>query len=377
MMIRKDDQGWDRRPSLLRTAGAWSVLVLLGCSSRPAPPSETVRTFDAGPIVDNTQATIVHTFPVHNHTNRRVTVTGLTKACSCRSVSIDRDHIEPGATAELKMVVDANTLFTDASVACHVDTDEPLLPDLTYVVFYRTYPAVRFEDAGIQLGEYRPTDHAAPAPREEVTIEVYETVGDGPADRLDTIDAPAPLTVEFRPDPVVDLIEDGKVRRSRYQAAVGLTRGPDPESGTKVGWIKATTSRGKFTMTPVSWTVTSAMSVVPSRLSFSSAGDEGKPRKVVKVDSKDDRPFRLLGLGTSDGEVECAGLPSPTASTSQQVEITLLERPVRKFMSGRVVLLTDDPEVPEIELPWSAIFPRSSGPTNEGPPSGPAKQDGP
>ena len=75
------------------------------------------------------------------------------------------------------------------------------------------------------------------------------------------------------------------------------------------------------------------------------------------IRSNDGRPFRLLGFDCGAGEVEVRGVPSAVRSPRHVVGLIFRGSPAtRRFAVGKATLTTDHPEVPTIQITWSAIL---------------------
>ncbi len=189
-----------------------------------------------------------------------------------------------------------------------------------------------------------------------VALELYEPADEDP-DRPLTVSVPKPLVAVLDPKPEVELIEGGRVRRSRYQVHISLADDLDSmASGTHTETLTAKTARGETTSLVAVWVVESPLIVSPTRLSFGLIGADDKPpaRKVV-IKSTDGRAFRLLKASSSD-EVDVRAFSTEPAA-SHIVELALLKRSgSKRFLAGEVTIATDHPEAASIPISWSAIL---------------------
>jgi hypothetical protein len=315
--------------------------------------SVSSRRYDAGPVFVDQTPRVSHTFQVKNESNSPLTIKEVRRSCVCTSATISKQVLAPGEAATLTMDVDVKPIFHEWTVSCNLVTDQGDRPERDYVLTYRSYPRTRFEAETITLecGTSGENQYSRAA-----FLEIYEPAGSEP-DVLLSVEGGGSLTTAFDPTPIIDLIDEGRVRRSRYRVSVSLPPSYRASSGTHTETITAMTRRGYSASSVASWTYSAPVSITPPSTSFGIIDDAGPPRtRKVIIKSSDGTPFRLIAADTPAGPVELQGVPSDGPSSIHVV--TLLLHPASeqgRFRSGQREIPTDHPDMPVIPIEWSAI----------------------
>lgn len=335
----------------------------VGCARRGEVEQ---RTYDAGAYFADEAGKISHTFKILNRKDYVINVNEITRSCSCTGVALDSRRLAPGGSAELKMTVNPNRALGRWQVLCTLATDDPGEPNRTYLLAYRTYPRARFDAGGLNLGVVSGDGPGAEAggPRHTTWFEIYEPAGGRP-DTIDGFEAPPPLALEHDRVPVIDSLEGGAIRRSRYR--LGVRHAPGATGGGTSGVHSATitgrSALGRVATVTATWSVSLPVEVSPNPVSFGLVGAaDGPVRKTIAVRSADGTSFRLLtidgGAGVSVGRAGKAE-GGVTPASSHVVDLVLTDAPPgKRFLSGKVRISTDHPKVPHFDVAWSAIVKR-------------------
>jgi hypothetical protein len=258
------------------------------------------------------------------------------------------------------MSVNTRNVLNDWDVTCTLVADGPEHFNYTYRLRYRTYPPLRFEDGAVDLGEVARagTDSHGSCPSTSSWLERYE-----PADHLPDfplkIQTTRPLAAELVHERSSELLENGRVRRSRRRLRITL----DPEAlsgdGLFSGAITASTEGGTAVSTIATWRITSPIVATPSNLSFGLIkSPQGVATRKVVLTSRDGRPFRVLGVTSDEGVTTHKNAPvgGDSAKAVHVIEL-LYRRPeaTRRFVAGRTSFATDNPEMPTVSVMWSVI----------------------
>lgn len=333
--------------------GLVALLVATAGCSAGSDSSVSSRRFDAGPVFVDQTPRISHTFPVKNESNSPLTIKEVRRSCVCTSASISTQVLAPGESATLTMDVDVKPIFHEWTVSCNLVTDQGDRPERDYILTYRSYPRARFEAETITLERDASGENQY---SRAASLEIYEPAGSEP-DILQSVEGGGSLTTAFDPSPIIDLIDEGRVRRSRYRVSVSLSPSYRASSGTHAETLIAVTRRGYSASSVASWTYSAPVCITPPSTSFGVIDDDGRPRtRKVVIRSSDGTPFRLIAADTRDGPVELRGVPGDGPSSIHVV--TLLLHPASeqgRFRSGQREITTDHPDMPSIPIEWSAI----------------------
>lgn len=99
----------------LNLATGLILLVISGCEQPPAPvgvsqkETDNVTHYDFGEIYIDQQAELKHTFIVKNIQNEPYEVLKISQTCGCVSADLDASIIQPGESAQLKVILQANS----------------------------------------------------------------------------------------------------------------------------------------------------------------------------------------------------------------------------------------------------------------------------
>ena len=281
-----------------------------------------------------------------------VRIKELKRSCVCTSAEISKWELSPGEAADLRLDVKIAEVFNSWDVSCSVVTDIPGESNWPFTLSYRTYPHVRFTDGSVRLRESTESGSAFPRRlKGETWLETYE-LADSESQEVTLVRSQGPIVVELESGPAIDLIEAGRIRRRRQRVGVALDAQPGYTSpgGVQAQTIVATEAHQHTASTVATWSIASALSVTPSRMSFGLVHLATSPSlKRVFIKSRDGRNFRLLAANNSRREIEVRGVPSANQST-HAVEVAFCaasKTAARQFVAGEIILITDHPNAPE------------------------------
>jgi len=327
------------------------------------PEAAPGATFDAGAVFYETTPRVTHTFRLLNTTGRPVRVEEIRKSCTCTEATFDRNSVAPGESVNLTMVVQAQPTFREWNVSSSLVTDDPVDPFWTCYLRFRTYPQAQFERPVVDLGRVKTTSTDL-GDGMTTYFEIFEPAQGERRPRSDfDLSYPPTLIVERGAEPAVDLLDSGRVRRLRYPIHLGVASATARQltTGAQTACLVARTAAGLNLSTTATWTSHTPILAAPSNLSFGIVRVDGErvSRKLV-LRANDGQPFRILSV-TSDSPTVSLGV-SPDVmkqpATSHTVELAYHRgAPSPQFPGGQIVVQTDRPEMPTLQLPWSAIAP--------------------
>ena len=323
---------------------------LLGCLRRPSPGEGPVRVSESLPpaFSDEVDA-LEHAFRVVNDSSSPVRFTEVFKSCACSEASLDKMELEPGEATSLRLRADLTGRQGRFSVICHLgnDADRPWSYKLTIPLYARlaTTPASQLHFGLLPVDE--------PAER-EIVVNTYSR------------DVPPGEAVLTLPDDSVEMIEledmgsvvenlpDGIIHRKSTITVRLLPRAR--ARGGSVHLVAAYQDDGRELRENrlVRWAVASHYTLLPSRVFYGNLEKaSGTVRSQVGIRRKDDRPFRIVECSTSEPAMKCS-VETNVSSAAHVIVLALDSSGVERFLSGEVLIQTDDRVQPEVRIPFAA-----------------------
>jgi hypothetical protein len=183
------------------------------------------------------------------------------------------------------------------------------------------------------------------------------------ADPLKSFDSPPPIAIVQKRAPLIDLVENGTIRRSRYPLAVRYVPESNSvgSSGTHSATIVATTELGRTSSFVATWSLSLPIRVSPNPLSFGLINrSTAQVDKRIIVRSLDGVPFRILAathpidaISVTENGQDVGTMPAVAVHV---IDFKYSPKKLgRKFTAGSVTLTTDHATVNRVDVPWSAI----------------------
>jgi hypothetical protein len=316
-----------------------ALLVLapvIGVASQPAPHiTFDAPHFDFGRIPGD--AKVSHRFKVTNTGQAYLNITQLNPSCGCTSTVLGKWSLAPGESTEVEANFNPAGFRGPVRKSIQVVSDDPATPRATL-----TFEA----DVVLEIMPSTETvffqDVVRSAPR-KASVKLVAG-GNRPVKLVDAKAPGAPyLATAVRQDgndAWVDITLDG--RRIPVGRQVGADAVVVRTNNVKVPTVTVT----------VQWEMRASLVADPLRVAWSEpAGQE--LRSSVMVKQVDGKSFRILSARTTNPVFSVEGVDK-TAAPRHEIDVVLGAGAKPGLYTEKVILATDDPEQPELEVRVSA-----------------------
>jgi hypothetical protein len=335
---------------------AMSTAVLVaGCAARPEPAATVPSVEDAQSpgvtvrlpsfLADGAQS-LHHTFAVVNSTGKSVNFREVKRSCGCSDAQLARGELAAGEKTSLTVNVNPRGWHGPHRFSFQlVPRDD--IPPWSYTIETTIYQPAQFSVPNLFFGGIEPRAAA----KEKVLLLTFAR-GGAPASLASVRYGCADIAVSSLKDSVEPL-PDGFVKRT---TPLEVFLAPQSDGGQKQCQIYATLSTPghKEVELPVKWNVLSYYKIAPARATFeASAREKGQSvTQRVEIRRIDNRPARILAARVNNKALTAR--VAANASTASIVVLTLATSAVSKPITGEVTLTTDDPNQPELTIPFVA-----------------------
>ncbi|BDU75003.1 DUF1573 domain-containing protein [Mesoterricola silvestris] len=308
-----------------------SLLVPALCMAQAPVISVDQPHFDFGKLYGDAKA--VHRFRISNKGNAPLNISRLNPSCGCTSTVIGQWTLNPGQSTEVEATFNPAGFRGTVHKSIQVVSNDPANPtvDLTFEAellreIMPSTEAVFFQDV------------LRTSPRK---ASVRLVSGNGKPVRVTEVKAPgAPyLHGSARAegnDAWVDILVDG----SRIPAS--------RTSGTDAVVVKTDNPRAALINLTVQWELRASVVAEPGRVAWvEPAGRELRSKVVLK--QVDGKPFRVLSARTTNPVIRVEGAGKGAAS-HQDLQVILAANAKAGMYSEKVILTTDSPDQPEVEI---------------------------
>ena len=316
----------------------FSLMVPVLCAAQSPVIAIDQPHFDFGRISGEGKA--VHRFKVTNKGSAPLNISRLNPSCGCTSTVIGQWTLNPGESTEVEatfnptgmhglvhksiQVVSNDPANATVNLTLEADVQREIMPSTESIFFQdviRTIPG---------------------------KVSVKFTSGSGAPVVLTEAKAPgAPyLSATIRnegKEPWVDIVMDGKLVP------------PGRTVGTDAVVVRTTSAKAPLINITVQWVMRSSLVTDPERIAWQEpAGKE--LRKKVTLKQVDGKPFRILSAKTTNPAVlKVEGL-GHTPSAQQDFQVVLAASARAGMYTEKVLLVTDNPDQPEVEFRVAALL---------------------
>jgi hypothetical protein len=328
-----------------------AVSTLLGAPTEaPAPRLQVTMEQDAGEAMSG--APLQATFAMQNVGTAPLEITRVTPECRCMVSRYD-SRLAPGARGAISVTL--TTAGRHGMVEKHltVESNDPTQPVITLILKVVLHQAVEILPAEHVRVPMRPGEAA----EQELILRSYEKT---PL-QVTRVDCSSPTT-EARVLPR-DQIER---RMPEAPSAFQIVRLSFPAGATKAAFDQTVTIETNSVARP-SITVRlegrplKAFAVSPKQLDFGSvAGQGGEPMTRAIDVIRQWGPFKVLGVGTPDPRLQVRVEPDASGGLFHVVVVYGGGWKPGK-VEGVITIRTDDPQRPELRVPYTAEVRAASG----------------
>jgi len=310
------------------------------------PPAPALRfeeaEYDAGQVVQGTE--VKHTFRFQNICGRELQLQSVRASCGCALTEYPQGVLGPGSWGELTVTVDTSSEEGRQSYRIWVNTygdrGNPgvLSLALTVLVPAHTVPS-RLSFGQVDQGSVHGRCLVVQGYAEDAALRVLSAESTSPYLQTRVVNASAGET-EF--------------------ARVAVRLKEDAPPGELSGKVVVHTSdpRSPRLEVPVTATVTGGVKVFPKRLVFAQKENGETVRGTIECRlSADRKGSRVLGVSSDTPAI----VPQLTQVSDDLYEVVVtVTRRERPSVRGNVLVRTDDPDEPELRIPVTCLFARSS-----------------
>jgi len=344
---------------------ALALMTTAGSCNQESSQERQDAKFDAGVIFVGEKQELTHTFEIVNNTTKPINIIETHKSCNCSTLELGKSKLEPAERTTLQMTIKNLTRSQGSyTVIATIVTDDPVEKSVNYTLTYRIYNRLQSESTAINLGGFSRKELMRTPPRKTAVLIDMISRAEEPLDSIAEIKTQDGLRVKPDPEPIIDLLEGGRIRRARISAMVETINESllPMTSGRHSSSVNILTKKGERLSIPALWEINSPVVITPNPFSFGFIGrDEAATPKHIIIRDRDNLPFRITGFRSDSKLVELVdeqflGQNSKNLS-SHEIAVRLVRAKIDSaYQNGIIVFLTDHPEQKELQLSWSAIF---------------------
>ena len=314
----------------MRTTVFALMLSTLGAAQAPTIAVDQPH-FDFGKIF--TDAKAVHRFKVTNKGTAALNISRLNPSCGCTSTVIGQWTLNPGQSTDVEATFNPAGFQGPIHKSIQVVSNDPATPTLNLTFEAEVLREISASQYAVFFQDVLRT---APS-RTSVKL----TSGTGKPVHVTEAKAPgAPwLSANIRPegnDAWVDIVLDGR------QVP------PGRQSGTDAVVVRTDSAKVPLINLTAQWELRAAVVADPVRVAWvEGAGRELRQKVVLK--QVDGKPFRILSAKTTNPVLRVEGL-GRNAAAQHELTVVLAGTAKAGMYNEKVLLTTDSPDQPELEL---------------------------
>lgn len=313
------------------------AIPLLAQAGKPkAVPVEPIKDLGIVPKGDK----VVHDFLVRNDGDAPLQITDVRASCGCTVVDYDKT-IAPGQTGKVHAEVDTSTFAGPISKSVTVFTNDPDAAQIDLTVRAKVEPYIQ----------------AKPGYARYITVQGEEKTGtitqtiwapDGSSFDVTGVESPYPfLKASFREAKPEERLPDVQGKQWRIE----MTLANDAAVGALADHVRITTThpKQKLVTIPVSGFVRPVIAVTPAVADFGQVELREPLRRTFNVRNFATEPIKITGVegGLPGLKTEIEPL---TEGREYQLRLTLNPGMAKGPINGKVLLRTDSPKRPVIEV---------------------------
>lgn len=281
-----------------------------------------------------------HEFTIRNDGDAPLQIQEVKAACGCTVADYDK-VIAPGQTGKVRMSVDTATFSGPIAKGVTVFTNDPATPQMELTVRATVEPFIK-----VQPGYARYS--TVQGEKEGTIVQTLWTPDKSPLEIV-KIESPYPyLKVSFReakPE------ERAKAAQDQQQWRIEMTLTNDAPVGPLNEPVKVYTNnpKQKLVQIPVSGFVRPVIAVTPPVVDFGSIEVKEVLRKTFNVRSFATEPIKVTGIQDDLQGIDASVEPLQDGR-EYQVRLTLKPELAKGPFNGKLVITTDSPKVPKLEV---------------------------
>lgn len=284
---------------------------------------------------------VVHDFLIRNDGNAPLEVTEVRAACGCTVVDFDKT-IAPGQTGKVHAEVDTTTFNGPIAKSVSVFTNDTENAQLDLTVRAKVEPFIQ----------------AKPGYARYITVQgepktgtIAQTIwaADGSSFDVVSVDSPFPfLKTTFREATEAERVPDVKGKQWRVEMALDN----NAPVGALADHVKVTTNhpKQKLVPIPVSGFVRPVLAITPAVADFGQVELREPLRRTLNVRNFATEAIKITGVEGSLPGMK-ADFESLQDGREYQISVTLSPGMAKGPFTGKLLLKTDSPKKPVVEIP--------------------------
>lgn len=308
-----------------------------GTAAKPkAVAVEPVK--ELGLVPKGEQAT--HEFTIRNEGNAPLQIQEVRAACGCTVADYDK-VIAPGQTGKVRMSVDTTTFSGPIAKGVTVFTNDPATPQIELTVRANVEPFIKVSPGYARYSMVQ-------GEKEGKITQTLWTPDKSPM-QIVKVESPYPyLKVSFReakPE------ERNKAAQDQQQWVIDMVLASDAPVGPLTEPVKVHTNstKQKLVQIPVSGFVRPVIAVTPSVVDFGPIEIKEEMRKTFNVRSFATEPIKLTSIQDNIQGIDASYEPLQDGR-EYQIRLTLKPELAKGPFNGKLVITTDSPKVPRLEV---------------------------
>lgn len=323
-----------------------ALLVASALLAQGTPKAVAVEPIkDAGTVPKGEK--IIHDFAIRNDGDAPLEITNVRPACGCTVAEYDK-VIAPGKVGKVHAEVDTSTFNGPIAKGVSVFTNDPATPELELTVRAKVEPYI-----AVKPGYARYiTVQGEP---QEGTLAQTLWVPDGTPMEIVKVDSPWPfLDVKFREAKPEERLSDPNAKGTQWRIEMTLTN--NAKVGPLADHVTVHTNhpKQKIVQIPVSGFVRPVVAVTPQVADFGKVELKEPLRRSLNVRNFATEPIKVTGVEQTVKGVEAMVEPLEEGR-EYQVRVTLSPEMAKGPFNGKLMIKTDSPKVPTIEIDLKGI----------------------
>lgn len=300
---------------------------------------------DAGTVPKGEK--IIHDFAIRNDGDAPLEITNVRPACGCTVAEYDK-VIAPGKVGKVHAELDTSTFNGPIAKGVSVFTNDPATPELELTVRAKVEPYIAVKPGYARYITVQGEPH-------EGTLAQTLWVPDGTPMEIVKVDSPWPfLDVKFREAKPEERVSDPNAKGKQWRVEMTLTNyakvGPLADHVT----VHTNHPKQKVVQIPVSGFVRPVVAVTPQVADFGKVELKEPLRRSLNVRNFATEPIKVMGVEQTVKGVEAQVEPLEEGR-EYQVRVTLSPEMAKGPFNGKLMIKTDSPKVPTIEIDLKGI----------------------
>lgn len=290
---------------------------------------------------------IIHDFQIRNDGDAPLEITNVRPACGCTVAEYDK-VIAPGKTGKVHAEIDTVTFNGAIAKGVSVFTNDPATPEMELTVRAKVEPYI-----AVKPGYARYiTVQGEP---QEGTIAQTIWVPDGSNMEITKVDSPWPfLDVKYREAKPEERVTDPTAKGKQWR--IEMTLSNNAKVGALSDYVTVHTNhpKQKVVQIPVSGFVRPVVAATPQSMDFGQVDLKEPKKRSLNVRNFATEPIKVTGVEQTVKGVEAQVEPLEDGR-EYQVRITLTPAMPKGPFNGKLMIKTDSPKAPTIEVDLKGI----------------------